>query len=108
MVQTTSGTNNSADVQISLSNYDDGYATVRRAVSMVTGQLDFKIELQSSLATMVGGMPTGSRGVVMSPNAHDGSSHTPTRRQQCMTTRSDINVSNDLTSFADIDERSLS
>ena len=75
MVQTTSGTNNSADVQISLSNYDDGYATVRRAVSMVTGQLDFKIELQSSLVTMVGGMPTGSRGVVMSPNAHDGSSH---------------------------------
>ena len=75
MIQTTSGTNNSADVQISLSNYDDGYATVRRAVSMVTGQLDFKIELRSSLATMIGGMPMGSRGVVMSPNAHDGSSH---------------------------------
>ena len=75
MVQTTSGTNDSADVQISLSNYGDGYATVRRAVSMVTGQLDFKVELRSSLVTMVGGMPTGSRGVVMSPNAHDGSSH---------------------------------
>ena len=37
--------------------------------------MDFKIGLQSSLVTMVGGMPTGSRGVVMSPNAHDGSSH---------------------------------
>ena len=37
--------------------------------------MDFKIELRSSLVTMVGGMPMGSRGVVMSPNAHDGSSH---------------------------------
>ena len=82
MIQTTSGTNNSADVQISLSNYDDGYATVRRAVSMVTCQMDFKIELQSSLVTMIGGMPMGSRGVVMSPNAHDGSSHNMRRERE--------------------------
>ena len=39
------------------------------------GVMDFKIKLRSSLVTMIGGMPMGSRGVVMSPNAHDGSSH---------------------------------
>ena len=45
------------------------------SVSTRASQMDFKIELRSSLVTMIGGMPMGSRGVVMSPNAHDGSSH---------------------------------
>ena len=45
------------------------------SVSTMACQMDFKIELRSSLVTMIGGMPMGSRGVVMSPNAHDGSSH---------------------------------
>ena len=49
-------------------------ATVRIGEHTSTS-MDFKIELRSSLVTMVGGMPMGSRGVVMSPNAHDGSSH---------------------------------
>ena len=60
MIQTTSGTNNSADVQISLSNYDDGHATVRRTVSTVIRQMDFKIELRSSLVIMIDGSRWGA------------------------------------------------
>ena len=58
--------------------------------------MDFKIELRSSLVTMVGGMPMGSRGVVMSPNAHDGSSYlcdaacvSPSKASRCVATNAD-------------------